>query len=78
MGFVLIGIASFTEVGISGAVLQMVSHGLIAACLFFLSGVTYERTHTLVMEKMGGMAKAMPKVLLYSLLVRWLPWLYQE
>jgi NAD(P)H-quinone oxidoreductase subunit 4 len=62
MGFVLIGIASFTEIGIGGAVLQMVSHGLIAASLFFLSGVTYERTHTLVMEKMGGMAKQMPKV----------------
>jgi NAD(P)H-quinone oxidoreductase subunit 4 len=62
MGFVLIGIASFTDLGIGGAVLQMVSHGLIAACLFFLSGVTYDRTHTLVMEKMGGMAKVMPKV----------------
>ncbi|AFZ30252.1 NADH dehydrogenase subunit M [Gloeocapsa sp. PCC 7428] len=62
MGFVLIGIASFTELGIGGAVLQMVSHGLIAASLFFLSGVTYERTHTLIMEKMGGMAQAMPKV----------------
>jgi len=62
MGFVLIGIASFTEIGIGGAVLQMVSHGLIAASLFFLSGVTYDRTHTLIMEKMGGMAKVMPKV----------------
>ncbi|PAX53423.1 NAD(P)H-quinone oxidoreductase subunit 4 [Brunnivagina elsteri] len=61
MGFVLIGIASYTELGISGAVLQMVSHGLIAAALFFLSGVTYERTHTLMMDKMGGMAKVMPK-----------------
>lgn len=62
MGFVLIGIASFTELGLNGAVLQMISHGLIAAALFFLSGVTYERTHTLVMEKMGGMAKSMPKI----------------
>lgn len=62
MGFVLIGLASFTELGINGAVLQMLSHGLIAAALFFLSGVTYDRTHTLAMEKMGGMAKAMPKV----------------
>ncbi|WP_413174641.1 NAD(P)H-quinone oxidoreductase subunit 4 [Anabaena azotica] len=61
MGFVLIGIASYTEIGISGAVLQMVSHGLIAASLFFLSGVTYERTHTLMMDQMGGMAKAMPR-----------------
>jgi NAD(P)H-quinone oxidoreductase subunit 4 len=41
--------------------LQMVSHGLIAASLFFLSGVTYERTHTLMMDKMGGIAKVMPK-----------------
>jgi NAD(P)H-quinone oxidoreductase subunit 4 len=62
MGFVLIGIASLTELGISGAVLQMLSHGLIAAALFFLAGVTYERTHTLAMEKMGGLAKLMPKV----------------
>ncbi|BAZ87956.1 NAD(P)H-quinone oxidoreductase subunit 4 [Dolichospermum compactum] len=61
MGFVLIGIASYTEIGISGAVLQMVSHGLIAASLFFLSGVTYERTHTLVMDKMGGMGKVIPR-----------------
>ncbi|MFQ4144302.1 NAD(P)H-quinone oxidoreductase subunit 4 [Chlorogloeopsis sp. ULAP02] len=61
MGFVLIGIASYTEVGMSGAVLQMISHGLIAATLFFLSGVTYERTHTLMMDKMGGIAKVMPR-----------------
>jgi NAD(P)H-quinone oxidoreductase subunit 4 len=62
MGFVLLGIASYTEVGLSGAVLQMVSHGLIAAALFFLAGVTYDRTHTLTMEKMGGLAKSMPVV----------------
>lgn len=62
MGFVLIGIASFSELGMNGAVLQMLSHGLIAAALFYLSGVTYERTHTLVMTEMGGIAKQMPKV----------------
>lgn len=61
MGFVLIGLASYTEIGVSGAMLQMVSHGLIAASLFFLTGVTYERTHTLLMDKMGGIGKAMPK-----------------
>jgi NAD(P)H-quinone oxidoreductase subunit 4 len=61
MGFVLVGIASFTDLGINGAVLQMLSHGLIAAALFFLSGVTYDRTHTLWMDQMGGMAQAMPK-----------------
>jgi NAD(P)H-quinone oxidoreductase subunit 4 len=62
MGFVLIGIASLTELGLNGAVLQMISHGLIAAMLFFLTGITYERTHTLVMEKLGGVAESMPKV----------------
>jgi NAD(P)H-quinone oxidoreductase subunit 4 len=50
------------ELGMNGAVLQMLSHGLIAAALFYLSGVTYERTHTLAMDEMGGMAKQMPKV----------------
>jgi NAD(P)H-quinone oxidoreductase subunit 4 len=62
MGFVLLGIASFTDIGISGALLQMLSHGLIAAVLFFLVGVTYDRTHTLFMDEMGGLAKVMPKV----------------
>ena len=61
MGFVLIGIASFTDLGLNGAMLQMLSHGLIAAALFFLTGATYDRTHTLMMDEMGGMAKLMPK-----------------
>jgi NAD(P)H-quinone oxidoreductase subunit 4 len=62
MGFVLIGIAAFTDLGMNGAMLQMLSHGLIAAALFFLSGVTYERSHTLAMDEMGGMGQQMPKV----------------
>ena len=62
MGFVLIGIASFTDLGISGAILQMISHGLIASVLFFLAGVTYDRTHTMAMDDMGGIAQVMPKV----------------
>ncbi|MBE9042298.1 NAD(P)H-quinone oxidoreductase subunit 4, partial [Oscillatoriales cyanobacterium LEGE 11467] len=62
MGFVLLGIASFTDLGINGALLQMLSHGLIASVLFFLAGVTYDRTHTMAMNEMGGIAQAMPKV----------------
>ncbi|MDM9379284.1 NAD(P)H-quinone oxidoreductase subunit 4 [Chlorogloeopsis sp. ULAP01] len=62
MGFVLLGIASFTDLGINGAMLQMISHGLIASVLFFLAGVTYDRTHTMAMESMGGIGQAMPKV----------------
>ncbi|MBD1921340.1 NAD(P)H-quinone oxidoreductase subunit 4 [Microcoleus sp. FACHB-831] len=62
MGFVLLGIASFTDLGINGAMLQMISHGLIASLLFFLAGVTYDRTHTMSMKEMGGIAQAMPTV----------------
>ena len=62
MGFVLLGIASFTDLGINGAMLQMISHGLIASVLFFLAGVTYDRSHTMMMEEMGGIGQVMPKV----------------
>lgn len=62
MGFVLLGIASFTDLGISGALLQMISHGLIASVLFFLAGVTYDRTHTMALNEMGNIGKVMPKV----------------
>jgi NAD(P)H-quinone oxidoreductase subunit 4 len=62
MGFVLLGIASFTNLGMSGAMLQMLSHGMISAVLFFLAGVTYDRTHTMIMEKMSGVGLIMPKV----------------
>jgi len=62
MGFVLIGIASFTDLGINGAMLQLISHGLIAAMLFFLTGVTYDRTHTMSLKDMGGIGMLMPKV----------------
>ncbi|MDJ0714675.1 MAG: NAD(P)H-quinone oxidoreductase subunit 4 [Prochloraceae cyanobacterium] len=61
MGFVLIGIASFTNIGTSGAVLQMISHGLIGASLFFLVGSTYDRTHTLMLDEMGGLGQKMKK-----------------
>lgn len=61
MGFVLIGIASFTDIGTSGAMLQMLSHGLIASVLFFLTGATYDRTHTLFMDRMDGLGLVMPK-----------------
>ena len=60
MGFVLVGIGAIDALGISGAMLQMVSHGLIAAAMFFVTGVFYERTKTLSIPNMGGLAKALP------------------
>lgn len=62
MGFVLIGMASFTDLGTSGAMLQMISHGLIGASLFFMVGCTYDRTHTLMLDEMGGVGQKMKKV----------------
>ncbi|MEM9156473.1 MAG: NAD(P)H-quinone oxidoreductase subunit 4 [Cyanobacteria bacterium P01_F01_bin.33] len=62
MGFVLIGIGCLTEIGMSGAMLQMISHGLIGASLFFLVGATYDRTHTLELEEMGGIGQKMPRI----------------
>jgi NAD(P)H-quinone oxidoreductase subunit 4 len=43
-------------------VLQMISHGLIGASLFFLVGATYDRTHTLILDEMGGVGQKMPKI----------------
>jgi NAD(P)H-quinone oxidoreductase subunit 4 len=62
MGFVLIGIASFTELGVSWSMLQMISHGLIGASLFFMVGATYDRTHTLMLDEMGGVGQKMKKI----------------
>nr|YP_010932000.1 NADH-plastoquinone oxidoreductase subunit 4 [Pleurozia acinosa]WKR35022.1 NADH-plastoquinone oxidoreductase subunit 4 [Pleurozia acinosa] len=62
MGFVLIGIGSLTNIGLNGAILQMISHGLIGASLFFLSGISYDRIRTLFLHQMGGIAFSMPKI----------------
>ncbi len=60
MGFVLLGIGAVDALGISGAMLQMISHGLIAAAMFFITGTFYERTKTLSIPNMGGLAKVLP------------------
>ncbi len=60
MGFVLLGIGAIDSLGLSGAMLQMISHGLIAASMFFVTGVFYERTRTLSIPNMGGLAKVLP------------------
>ncbi|MCX8003000.1 MAG: proton-conducting transporter membrane subunit, partial [Anoxybacillus mongoliensis] len=62
MGIVLIGLGSLNEAGIQGAIFQAVSHGFIAAFLFFFVGVMYERTRTTTLARLGGLAKTMPYV----------------
>lgn len=59
-GFVLLGIGMLTKTSITGAVLQMVSHGIMTALFFAVIGMVYERTHTREGEKWGGLLKVMP------------------
>jgi NADH-quinone oxidoreductase subunit M len=60
MGYVMLGMASFTAAGINGAVLQMFNHGTITAMLFILVGVIYDRAHHRDIEGFGGLAQRMP------------------
>lgn len=65
MGFVLLGIASLTAEGLSGAVFQMLSHGFLSAALFFLVGVLYDRVHDRSIYNFRGLATIMPKYTAY-------------
>ncbi len=60
MGYVMLGMASFTTQGINGAVLQMFNHGTITGMLFLLVGVIYDRAHHRDIEGFGGLAAIMP------------------
>lgn len=71
MGFVFLGIASFTLIGVTGAVLVMVAHGLLAALFFGLSGRLYEQGKSLDMESMGGILRSSPR-LGFALLIAFL------
>ncbi len=61
MGFVLLGMASFTPEGINGAVFQMFNHGTVTAMLFLLVGVIYDRAHHREINGFGGLITQMPK-----------------
>jgi NADH-quinone oxidoreductase subunit M len=61
LGFVIVGMFSFTEMGITGSLYQMINHGISTGALFLLIGVLYERKHTREMADYGGLAKSMPK-----------------
>jgi len=62
MGFVFLGIASLNLIGVTGAVLVMVAHGLLAALSFGLSGYLYQQTGTLNMDQFGGLLRRLPFV----------------
>jgi NADH-quinone oxidoreductase subunit M len=60
MGFVTLGIFTFSTQGLEGAVFQMVSHGIISAGLFLCVGVVYDRMHTHEIAAFGGLVNRMP------------------
>ncbi|MCK5457623.1 MAG: NADH-quinone oxidoreductase subunit M, partial [Melioribacteraceae bacterium] len=60
MGYVLLGMASMSTVGINGAIFQMFNHGTITAMLFIIVGVIYDRAHTREINAFGGLANKMP------------------
>jgi len=61
MGFVTLGIFTMTQQGVEGSIFQMISHGLVSAALFLCVGVVYERHHTRLIDKYGGLVQIMPK-----------------
>ncbi|MEO6390705.1 MAG: NADH-quinone oxidoreductase subunit M, partial [Pyrinomonadaceae bacterium] len=60
MGFVVLGIFSFTEMGMQGALYQMLNHGVSTGALFLIVGMIYERRHTRMISEFGGLSTPMP------------------
>ncbi len=65
MGYVTLGIFTFTKLGIEGSIFQMISHGLISAALFLCVGVVYDRMHSRMISAYGGLVSYLP---IYSFL----------
>src|SRR5882724_3117901 len=62
LGFVMLGLSALTPEAVSGAVLQMVNHGISTGALFLMIGILYERTHTRELSAYGGLAKVSPGI----------------
>ncbi len=60
MGFVTLGLFSFTNEGVQGAIFQMISHGVVSGALFLCVGVVYDRMHTRMIDAYGGLVNRMP------------------
>ncbi len=69
LGFVMLGLAALTPEATSGAVLQMVNHGISTGALFLTIGYLYERTHTRELSAYGGLAKIAPRFAIFFLVI---------
>ncbi|AKJ28439.1 NADH-quinone oxidoreductase subunit M [Caldimonas brevitalea] len=68
MGFVTLGFFMFNELGMSGAIVQMVSHGFVSGAMFLCIGVLYDRVHSREIASYGGVANTMPKFAAFAVL----------
>ncbi len=68
MGFVTLGFFMFNQLGMQGAIMQMISHGFISGAMFFCIGVLYDRMHTRAIGDYGGVVNTMPKFAAFLLL----------
>ncbi|MDC3100678.1 NADH-quinone oxidoreductase subunit M, partial [Candidatus Pelagibacter sp.] len=68
MGFVTLGIFTFTQQGIEGSIFQMISHGLISAALFLSVGVVYDRLKTRQIKDFSGLVNIMPKYAIFMMI----------
>jgi len=69
LGFVVLGIFSFTQIGLDGATYVMLAHGVSTGGLFMLAGILYERKHTYDISEFGGLATPMPRYASYFLFI---------
>jgi NADH-quinone oxidoreductase subunit M len=69
LGFVVLGIFSFTAIGMQGAIFQMLAHGISTGALFLLVGMLYDRRHTFEIVQYGGLATPMPRLSAFFLFV---------
>jgi NADH-quinone oxidoreductase subunit M len=68
MGFVTLGFFVFNNLGVSGALVQMIAHGFVSAAMFLCIGVLYDRVHSREIASYGGVVNTMPKFAAFALL----------
>ena len=68
MGFVTLGFFVFSDIGVSGAIVQMIAHGFVSAAMFLCIGVLYDRVHSREIADYGGVINTMPKFAAFALL----------
>ena len=68
MGFVTLGLFMFNQLGVAGAIVQMISHGFVSGAMFLCIGVLYDRVHSREISSYGGVANTMPKFAAFAVL----------